>query len=102
MKNFILAVFFLFSISAIAQELTLVTAEIPPYSMVENGVQTGVTVDVVKEMARRVGQSDEFQFLPWQEPKIKPHKTMPTVSHHYPEPRTEKTNILGCPHTRNQ
>jgi len=64
-KNIVLAVFFFFSLSALAQELTLVTAEIPPYSMVENGVQTGVTVDVVREMARRVGQSDEFQFLPW-------------------------------------
>nr|WP_284676624.1 transporter substrate-binding domain-containing protein [Vibrio sinus] len=50
--------------------MTLVTAEIPPYSMIENGVQTGVSVDVVKEMARRVGQNDEFIFLPWPRAQI--------------------------------
>ena len=65
MKNIILSIFFIFSVSASAKELTLLTAEIPPYSMVENGVQTGISVDVVREMARRVGQNDQFRFLPW-------------------------------------
>ncbi|MGF1740607.1 transporter substrate-binding domain-containing protein [Vibrio profundum] len=65
MKNIILSIFFIFSVSASAKELILLTAEIPPYSMVENGVQTGISVDVVREMARRVGQNDQFRFLPW-------------------------------------
>jgi polar amino acid transport system substrate-binding protein len=37
----------------------------PPFSFIENGKLTGVAVDVVAEMAKRVGLQVEFKAYPW-------------------------------------
>lgn len=57
---------------AVAADLRLVTAELPPYTfhvppptVSEYGEPTGVVYDIVREMAHRTGHSGAIEFLPW-------------------------------------
>ena len=48
-----------------AQDLTIITEEYPPLSFNENGIITGSSVEVVREMLRRLKQPDNIVMLPW-------------------------------------
>lgn len=51
--------------AASAQALTFLTEENPPFNYRESGKLTGVSTEVVTEMARRAGLSPGFEVLPW-------------------------------------
>jgi len=48
-----------------ATELQLLSEENPPLNYSENGVPKGLSVDVVHEIQRRVGNTDPIKMLPW-------------------------------------
>jgi polar amino acid transport system substrate-binding protein len=57
---------FLISVNPVlAQELTILTENLPPLNYVENGVLVGPSVDTVKEIQRRVGSDEPIQVYPW-------------------------------------
>jgi len=56
---------FLFIVPATAQELTIITEEYPPFSFSENGIITGSSAEVVKEILRRLNQPENIRILPW-------------------------------------
>jgi len=53
------------SIPATAQELMVLTEEYPPINYIEKGNITGSSVEVVREILRRLNQPDEMMILPW-------------------------------------
>ena len=52
-------------VPAVALEIEIVTAAIPPYVFQENGQQKGLIVELVEAMARHAGHSAKIRFLPW-------------------------------------
>ena len=66
-KLFILvALVFLASVqAALSAELTILTENLPPLNYVEDGVLVGPSVDIVREIQRRVGSDDEIKVYPW-------------------------------------
>jgi len=48
-----------------AQELTIITEEYPPINFVKDGVITGSSAEIVKEILHRLKQSDDIRVLPW-------------------------------------
>jgi polar amino acid transport system substrate-binding protein len=66
-KLFILvALAFLVSVQpAVSAELTILTENLPPLNYVEDGVLVGPSVDIVREIQRRVGSDDEIKVYPW-------------------------------------
>jgi len=48
-----------------AQELTIITEEYPPISFKKEGVITGSSAEVVREILRRLKQPDNIRMLPW-------------------------------------
>ena len=48
-----------------AQDLTVITEEYPPLSYKRDGIITGSSVEVVREMLRRLKQPDNIVLLPW-------------------------------------
>jgi polar amino acid transport system substrate-binding protein len=48
-----------------AHELTIVTEKSPPFNFVKDGVVTGSSTEVVREMLRRMGRPDDIRVLPW-------------------------------------
>ena len=61
-----------FGNAAVAAELRLLAAELPPYSfhvppptVSEFGKPTGAIYDIVRRMAQRVGHSGRIEFMPW-------------------------------------
>ncbi|MGD2038645.1 MAG: ABC transporter substrate-binding protein, partial [Desulfobacterales bacterium] len=59
------AIFLLSGRSALSTELTILTENLPPLNYVENGVLVGSSVDIVKEIQRRVGSGEPIQVYPW-------------------------------------
>jgi len=53
------------SIPATAQELTIITEEYPPVSFLEEGIITGSSVEVVREILRRLNLPDNIIIRPW-------------------------------------
>lgn len=47
------------------RSLTILTEEYPPISFARDGMLTGMAVDVVREIQRRVGNQDDIQLQPW-------------------------------------
>ncbi|MDW5376865.1 transporter substrate-binding domain-containing protein [Halomonas sp. HP20-15] len=45
--------------------LTLKTEELPPYNFLQDGEADGVSVDIVKEIQRRLGRRTPIEFVPW-------------------------------------
>ena len=66
-KLFILvALVFLVSVQpALSAELTILTENLPPLNYVEDGVLVGPSVDIVREIQRRVGSQEEIKVYPW-------------------------------------
>lgn len=48
-----------------AQELTIITEEYPPLSYKKEDILTGSSVEVVREILRRLNQPDNIKMLPW-------------------------------------
>ena len=62
----IVASVFLLSVQvALSQELTILTENMPPLNYVENGVLVGPSVEIVREIQRRVGSDEPIQVYPW-------------------------------------
>jgi polar amino acid transport system substrate-binding protein len=51
--------------SVLCEELIILTENMPPLNYVENGVLVGPSVEVVKEIQRRVGSQEQIQVYPW-------------------------------------
>lgn len=51
--------------TTVAAGFTLLTEELPPYSMSENGKPAGATVDIVGELFSRAGLEQEVKIVPW-------------------------------------
>lgn len=48
-----------------AAELTILTENLPNLNYLEDGMLVGYSVDIVKEIQRRVGSSEEIKVFPW-------------------------------------
>lgn len=55
----------LFTSIGYAQDLTIITEEYPPLSFNKDGIITGSSVEVVREMLRRLKQPDNIVMFPW-------------------------------------
>lgn len=55
----------LLSIPSVGQELQIFTEEYPPINYLEEGGITGSSVNVVREMLRRLNQPDNIKMLSW-------------------------------------
>lgn len=64
-KNLILIFFITLSTYSQSQELTILTEDDPPYSLLREGKPTGFAVEVVNEIQRRLGVSYPIQIYPW-------------------------------------
>lgn len=51
--------------SALSVELTILTENLPPLNYVREGKLVGPSVEIVKEIQRRVGSFDEIKVFPW-------------------------------------
>ena len=63
---FILVTVVLFGSQSIyCEELTILTENLPPLNYVENGVLVGPSVEIVKEIQKKVGSLEPIQVYPW-------------------------------------
>ncbi|MGD8668006.1 MAG: transporter substrate-binding domain-containing protein, partial [Desulfobacterales bacterium] len=46
-------------------DLTILTENLPPLNYVDDGVLVGPSVEIVREIQRRVGSEEEIQVYPW-------------------------------------
>jgi len=51
--------------SAFCAELTILTENLPPLNYIENDVLVGPSVEIVKEIQRRVGSAEQIKVYPW-------------------------------------
>jgi ABC-type amino acid transport substrate-binding protein len=68
MKNLIVAIASIFLFSAqplFSAELTILTENLPPLNYVKDGELIGPSIEIVKEIQRRVGSRDKIQVYPW-------------------------------------
>jgi len=49
----------------LCEELTILTENLPPLNYVENGVIVGPSVEIVKEIQKRLGNREQIQVYPW-------------------------------------
>lgn len=60
------AAVFLISVQPVlSEELTILTENLPPLNYVKDGKLVGPSVEIVKEIQRRVGSHEEIQVYPW-------------------------------------
>ena len=66
-KLFVLAAsVFIFSVQPLmSAELTILTENLPPLNYLKEGVLVGPSVEIVKEIQKRVGLSEEIKVYPW-------------------------------------
>ena len=57
--------FLLAAHSALSSELMILTENLPPLNYLENDVLVGPSVEIVKEIQRRVGSNEPIQVYPW-------------------------------------
>ncbi len=68
MKKFFIAAASIFLVSvhpAFSAELTILTENLPPLNYVKGGVLVGPSVEIVKEIQRRVGSHEPIKVYPW-------------------------------------
>ena len=51
--------------SVLSAELTILTENLPPLNYVENGILVGPSVEIVKEIQRRLRSQEQIQVYPW-------------------------------------
>ena len=49
----------------LSEELTILTENLPPLNYLKDGVLVGPSVEIVKEIQRRVGSSEKIEVYPW-------------------------------------
>ena len=59
------SIFLIAGHSALSAELTILTENLPPLNYVDNGVLVGPSVEIVREIQRRVGSEEPIQVYPW-------------------------------------
>jgi len=59
------AFFLLFAQFSMAEEITILTEDLPPLNFVKDGVLVGPAIDIVKEIQRRVKSNEKIQLYPW-------------------------------------
>jgi polar amino acid transport system substrate-binding protein len=66
-KLFLIVVSFILIITqpVLCEELTILTENLPPLNYVDNGVLVGPSVEIVKEVQKRVGSLEQIQVYPW-------------------------------------
>ncbi len=66
-KLFVLAAsVFIFSVQPLlSAELTILTENLPPLNYLKDGVLVGPSVEIVKEIQKRVGSREEIKVYPW-------------------------------------
>lgn len=68
MKKLVLVFTFLALIvnqSAVCNELTVLTEDLPPLNYIDNGVLVGPSVEIVREIIKRLGTKEQIQVYPW-------------------------------------
>ena len=68
MKKLILLVASVFLVLVqplLSAELTILTENLPPLNYVKDGMLVGPSVEIVKEIQKRVGSSEEIKVYPW-------------------------------------
>jgi len=60
-----MAVFYVLPVTALAEKLSVTTTEWSPYVIVENGKPTGIFIEIILEICKRLGIDPEFPILPW-------------------------------------
>ena len=68
MKKILLLIvvfWFLACHSLAAQQLTILTENLPPLNYVESGILVGSSVEIVKEIQKRIGSDEPIQVYPW-------------------------------------
>lgn len=68
MKKLLLIMSFVFLASVqpvLSEELTILTENLPPLNYLKDGVIVGPSVEIVKEIQRRVGSHEQIQCYPW-------------------------------------
>ncbi len=61
----VLATFVLWGTSAMAGTFKIMTEEYPPFNYTDGGQLTGLSTDVIIELAKKVGNPTEIELLPW-------------------------------------
>jgi len=62
----IIASVFLISVQPVfSKQLTILTENLPPLNYLRNGVLVGPSVEIVKEIQRRIGSHEEIRVYPW-------------------------------------
>ena len=61
----LVTVILLGSQSSVCEELTILTENLPPLNYVDNSVLVGPSVEIVKEIQKRVGSLEPIQVYPW-------------------------------------
>lgn len=56
---------FLGSQSGFCEELTILTENLPPLNYVDNGVLVGPSVEIVREIQKKIGSEEPIQVYPW-------------------------------------
>ena len=51
--------------SLLSAELTILTENLPPLNYVDNGTLVGPSVEIVREIQKRVGSQEQIQVYPW-------------------------------------
>jgi len=67
-RKFAISIFLIFLMSitsGLAQELTIISEENPPFNFIKDGILTGSSTGVVREIMRRLNLPAEIQVLTW-------------------------------------
>lgn len=68
MKDIVIAIASILLLSTqplFSAELTILTENLPPLNYIKDGELVGPSVEIVKEIQRRVGSNDEIRVYPW-------------------------------------
>ena len=65
MFKIIVTSLFLFTISFSNDKIKLLTEEYPPFQMVVDGELSGISIEIIKELQKRVGNSEKIRVFPW-------------------------------------
>lgn len=64
-RLFALAILFLFPALLHPAQLRILTEDLPPLNYVKDGVLVGPSVEMVREIQRRIGSKEEIRVYPW-------------------------------------
>ncbi|MBX9458566.1 MAG: transporter substrate-binding domain-containing protein [Rhizobium sp.] len=65
MKHIVAGIIAVFATTAVAEPLSLVTEDYPPYAYRENGKLIGSSVEQVELMMKAIGQDHTMEMMPW-------------------------------------